>query len=180
MTTEQYIRLGRRVALLSTLCGTLIFGTYWLTMHSGLLFVGYAFILLAGITNLFTLALLLIRAGRDQPNRGRLLKTCAILFLNIPLMTVYCLLALIRLQTIEIQFSNDTGSELSDIRIIGCSGGYISRLPNGKSATRSLSITGDCSLFIDYLYEGQRQKEEVLDYVTPGMGQKVHHQIKVK
>ena len=40
-----------------------------------------------------------------------------------------------------------------------------------------VKITGDCSIYLDYLSNGQRKEETVAGYVTSSMGQKVNHKI---
>ena len=59
----------------------------------------------------------------------------------------------------------------------GCGGGQIDKLKVGESETVWVSITGDCSIYIDYLSDGQRNEEIVAGYVTSNMGQKVNHKI---
>ena len=70
MTTEQYIKLGRQVALISFLLGTVIFGLYFMTSSFELLFVGYGFIVLTGLINIVILILILFKA-----NKGVFLKS---------------------------------------------------------------------------------------------------------
>ncbi|GAB3025596.1 hypothetical protein GCM10027051_32940 [Niabella terrae] len=77
----------------------------------------------------------------------------------------------------RITFTNDTGTELTDIKIVGCGGGHIDKLEKGESKTVWVKITGDCSIYLDYLSNGQRNKETVAGYVTSSMGQKINHKI---
>lgn len=177
MTTDRHIKLGRTTALISFLLGTVIFGLYYLTSAFELLFVGYGFIALIGLINIGILIAILIKARKDNENRRRLLRTCGLMILNIPVMITYCWVAIILLGTMRITFTNDTGTELTDINIIGCGGGQIDKLKVGESQTVWVSITGDCSIYIDYLSDGQRNEEVVAGYVTSSMGQKVNHKI---
>ena len=75
MKSEKYINLGKGTAIISFFIGTLIFGIYFLTSNSDLLFIGYGFIVLAGITNLIILIAILAKSKSDLTNRKRLLKT---------------------------------------------------------------------------------------------------------
>ncbi|SFU17424.1 hypothetical protein SAMN04489724_4647 [Algoriphagus locisalis] len=177
MTTDRHIKLGRTIALISFLAGTIIFGLYYLTSAFELLFVGYGFIALIGLINIGVLIAILVRAGADRENRSRLLKTCGLMTLNIPVMKAYCWVAIILLGTMRITFTNETGTKLTDINIIGCGGGHIEKLEVGESETVWVSITGDCSIDIDYLSNGQRKEEMVAGYVTSSMGQKLNHKI---
>ncbi|MFP5471238.1 MAG: hypothetical protein ACLGGV_06550 [Bacteroidia bacterium] len=177
MTTERHIKLGRQTALISFLLGTGIFGLYFLTSSSDLLFLGYGFIVLTGLINLGILFAILVRANRDKENRKRLLTTSGLMLINIPIMLAYCWVAIILLGTMRITFTNDTGTQLTDINIVGCGGGHIDKLENGESKTVWVEITGDCSIYLDYLSNGQRKGETVAGYVTSSMGQKVNHKI---
>ncbi len=177
MTTEVLRRTGRSTALISFLLGTVIMGIYYQSSSSGLLFFGYAFILLAGLVNLIVLIALLIRARKDKENRKKLLSTSRLMLLNIPVLVAYIWFALILLGTMRITFTNDTGTELTDIQVIGCGGGHIDHLDPGESSTVWVTITGDCSIYLSYLSEGQRKGEAVLGYVTSSMGQKFDHRI---
>jgi len=174
MTTQQHLKIGRLTALISFLLGTGIFGLYFLTSSSDLLFLGYGFIVLTGLINLGILVAILFRANKDRENRKRLLKTSGLMFINIPVMLVYCWVAIILLGTMRITFTNDTGTQLTDIKIVGCAGGYIDKLESGESKTVWVTITGDCSIYLDYLSNGQR-KEEIV--ASSSMGQKVNHKI---
>lgn len=177
MTAKRHIKFGRLAALTSFLLGTLIFGLYYLTSDSSLLFVGYGFIVFTGLINIGVLIAILIKAGKDTENRKKLLKTCGIMLLNIPAMIVYFWIAIILLGTMRITFTNEMETEIMDIDIVGCGGGHIDKLTVGESKTVWVSITGDCSIYIDYLSDGQRKEEVVAGYVTSSMGQKVNHKI---
>jgi len=177
MTTERHIKLGRQTALISFLLGTGIFGLYFLTSAFELLFFGYGFIAVTGLINLGILIAILVRANKDKENRNRLLTTSGLMLINIPIMLAYCWVAIILLGTMRITFTNDTGVELTDIKIVGCGGGHIDKLEIGESKTVWVTITGDCSIYLDYLSNGQRKEETVAGYVTSSMGQKVNHKI---
>lgn len=177
MTNERYIKLGRQTALISFLLGTIIFGLYFLTSSSNLLFLGYGFIVLTGLINIGILTAILTSANKDNEHRGRLLRTSGLMLVNVPIMIAYCWVAIILLGTMRITFTNDTGIELSDIKIVGCGSGHIDKLEKGESKTVWVTITGDCSIYIDYFSNGQRKDETVAGYVTSSMGQKVNHKI---
>ena len=172
MTGEKYIKIGRITALLSFLIGTIIFGLYYLTSDFEFLFVGYGFIILTGLINIGVLIAILIKAGKDKSNRKRLLNTSGLMLLNIPIMIAYCWVVIILLGTMRITFTNETDTLLTDINIVGCGGGHIDKLEVGESKTVWVEITGDCSIYIDYLSDGQRKEEKVAGYVTSSMGQK--------
>ncbi|TXF77667.1 hypothetical protein [Chryseobacterium sp.] len=177
MTTERHIELGRQTALISFLLGTVIFGLYFLTSSFELLFVGYGFIALTGLINIGILISILLKAYKDKENRKKLLTTCGLMLMNIPVMVVYCWVAIILLDTMRITFTNSTQTTLTNINIIGCGGGQIDKLEIGESETVWVKITGDCSIDLKYLSNGQQKEEGVAGYVTSSMGQKIKHNI---
>ena len=92
-------------------------------------------------------------------------------------MIIYCWATMTLLGTLRITFNNETGTDLTEINIIGCAGGYIGKLEKGESKTVWIPITGDCSIHINYLSLGSRKQERVIGYTTSGDGKKVSHKI---
>jgi len=90
MTSEQYIKLGKRTALVSFILGTVVFGLFILTFAENLFLLGYGFIVLTGLINIVVLVAILIIAIKDKEERKRLLITCGIILLNIPVLLIYC------------------------------------------------------------------------------------------
>jgi hypothetical protein len=177
MTTKRIIKLGRQTALISFFYGTVIFGLYFLTSSSKLLFFGYAFIVITAVVNIGIIILILLRAEKDRENKTRLLVTFGLMLLNIPIMIVYCWFSLILLNTMRIKFLNTSDTILTGIKIIGCGGGYIDKLAPGETETVWIDITGDCTINIDYLSNGKRKQEIVVGYASMSMGQKLKHNI---
>jgi len=177
MKTERYIKLGRQTAVISFLLGSSIFGLYFVTSSFELLYLGYGLTIWIGLVNLGILFLLLVKAIKDKDNRKKLFTTCGLMLLNIPVMLIYVWLTIILLGTMRITFTNSTQTTLTNINIIGCGGGHIDKLESGKSETTWVKITGDCSISIDYLSDGNRKQESVAGYVTTTMGQKMKHNI---
>ena len=97
------------------------------------------------------------------------------MLINIPIMVLYCWVSLILLDTMRITFTNPTQSTLTDINIIGCETEHIDELGPGQSKLVWVTIKGDCSIDMDYLFNGQRKEEMVVGYATGLMGQKVTH-----
>lgn len=177
MTTQQYIKIGRQTALISFLLGTAIFVLYFLTSSFELLSLGCGFIVLTSFLNLGMLILILVKANHDKYNRKKLFVTCRLMLLNIPVMLFYVWATIVLLNTMRITFTNSTQTTLTNINIVGCGNGYIDKLECGKSETVWVKITGDCSINIAYLSNGQRKKESVAGYVTNSMGQIMKHSI---
>jgi hypothetical protein len=169
MNSEKYINLGKGTAIISFFIGTLIFGIYFLTSNSDLLFIGYGFIVLAGITNLIILIAILAKSKSDLTNRKRLLKKSGLMLINLPIMFLFIWFSLILIGNMRITFTNSTQNKLTDIKIVGC------ELKPNESKTVWVEITGDCSINLEYLENGELKKEMVARYVTSGMGQKIKH-----
>ncbi|MEB3753969.1 hypothetical protein [Acinetobacter sp. MD2(2019)] len=177
MMTERYIKLGGQIALISFLLGTLIFGLFFITSAFEILFFAYGFIALTSLINLGALISILLKAHKDKDNRIKLFTTCGLMLLNIPIMLLYCSITIILLNTMRITFTNSTQITLTNINIVGCGGGYIDKLENGESKTVWIDITGDCSIDINYLSNGQKKEELVASYVSNSMGQKMKHNV---
>ena len=177
MTSKKYINLGKITALVSFLIGTIIFGLYYFTSDSDLLFLGYGFIALVGIINIIILVLIRTQSKKDHDNQKKLLRTTRIMLANIPIMILYIWIALTLLGNMRITFTNGTGNTLTDINIVGCETEHIPKLMPNESKTIWVGITGDCFISINYLNNGQREEETVAGYVTHGMGQKHKHLI---
>ena len=177
MTSEKYNTLGKVTAAISFIIGALIFGIYFLTSNSDLLFIGYGFIVLAGITNLIVLIAILAKSKSDLTNRKRLLKTSGIMLINLPIMFLFIWFSLILIGNMRITFTNGTNNKLTDIKIVGCETEHIAELEPNESKTIWVGITGDCSINLEYLENGELKKEMVAGYVTSGMGQKMKHRI---
>ncbi|MBJ7882651.1 hypothetical protein [Gelidibacter salicanalis] len=177
MKSENYITLGKVTALISFIIGAIIFGGYFLTSNSDSLFIGYGFIVLAGITNLIILIAIIAKSNSDSTNRKKLLKTGGLMLINLPIMLTFIWISLIVIGNMRITFTNATGSNLTDIKIVGCETKYISELKPKESQTVWVGITGDCSITLEYLENGMTKTETVAGYVTNGMGQKIKHNI---
>lgn len=177
MTSEKYITLGKGTALISFLIGALIFGLYFLTSSSELLFIGYGFIVLAGIANSMIFIAIFVKSNSDSTNRKALLRTLGLMLINLPIMFLCIWLALVIIGNMRITFTNSTDNVLTDINIVGCEDEHISELKPNESKTVWVGITGDCSISLEYLENGELKKETVAGYVTSGMGQKIKHKI---
>ena len=99
------------------------------------------------------------------------------MLINIPIRVVYCWFAIILTDTLRITFKNETGDEISDIRIVGCGGRHIGTLQQNGKQTVQIKIIGDCSISVNYLSKGMRKNETVAGYVTNGMGEILRYNI---
>lgn len=177
MTSNNQILLGQKTALVSFICGTLIFGVYFLTSYWQLLFVGYGFIIIAVIFNVIILALTLTKANKDSENRRALLKASGLMLLNITILFMYMGFAMLLVGNMRITFTNTTKNKLTEINIIGCESEHIAKLEPNESKTVWVGITSDCSINVNYKENGEEKREIVVGYVTAGTGQKINFEI---
>ena len=165
MTSEKYSTLGKGTAVISFVIGALIFGIYLLTSNSNLLFIGYGFIVLAGIANLIILIAILAKSNSDSTNRKRLLKTSGLMLINLPIMFFFIWISLILIGNMRITLTNGTNNKLTDIKIVGCETQHIAELEPNESKTVWVEITGDCSITLEYLENGEIKKEMVEEFI---------------
>ena len=177
MKSDNYTTLGKVTAIISFIIGAIIFGSYFLTSNSDFLFIGYGFIVIAGIINLIILITIIAKSNSDSTNRKRLLKTGGLMLINLPIMFVFIWISIIVIGNMRITFTNATDNNLTEIKIIGCETKYIAELKPNESQTVWVGITGDCSISLEYLENGMTKTETVAGYVTNGMGQKMKHKI---
>ena len=177
MTSLRLIKISKITALVSFLCGTLIFLLYYLTSDSEILFLGYGYILLIGLLNFGLLISLIIRLISEKENRRQVIITLGLLLSNIPIMIIYCWISFLLLGFIRVNFKNATGQKLTNVKIIGCEPKVIDNLNPDNNKTVWIGITGDCSINLEYELNGQKKTESVVGYVTGGMGQKLEYYI---
>lgn len=175
--SQRYITIGRVIALISFLIGTLIFITYYFTSNSDFAFLGYGFVVFAGIVNLILFIKIILLSFSDRPNQRKLLKTAGIMLLNIPIMLVFVWFSMVLISTMRITFTNEIGHHLTDIKILGCETKYIPELKPNQSKTVWVGIPNDCSLTLEYVENGELTSETIAGYVTTGMGHKMKHRI---
>ncbi len=176
MTIKQYIKLGQLTAAISFLLGTILFGLYYQTSKDIFLFIGYPFILITGLFNIVIVAILW-QKRRQEESYTAVVKTIIIMLINIPVMLLYCSIAIFLLGTMRITLVNETDTILTEIEIIGCGGGTVGKLAIGEEKTIWVRITGDCSLSLSYQSEGLLQQKVLASYITSLMGQKVSYKI---
>nr|MCR6640085.1 hypothetical protein [Sporocytophaga sp.] len=169
--------LGRKIAILSFITGSLIFLLYYFTSFWGLFIAGYLFIAAAVIGNSIILIALLISTFKNKEQRKSNLLTSFLMFLNIPVAIFYFWLVTVLSDTMRITFINTTNSPLTSIEITGCESKHINRLAPDESETVWIAIPHPCSIEIRYMMDGKIKNEVVEPYVCKSMGDKRDHRI---
>ncbi len=177
MTAPKISHSARIIALISFILGTALFVSYYLTDASSLLFLGLGFIIVGGLINLIYFILLVQQIQKVKVNRERLYFTCGLMLVNIPILLLYCWWTLILLNTMRITFVNETSSRVTNIKIFGCEEKRIDKLDPGEKKLVWVNITGECAVNIEFSKDGKKEGENVLDYTTNNMGQRVTHKI---
>jgi hypothetical protein len=147
--------------------GTIIFMLYLWTSSAECLFLGYAFIVTALLTN-FTVYIWSVISNRKSNNKVKPQK----LLLNIPVAIVYMVIAIYWANIVRIKVVNDTKVNVQNFQVIGCDDQTISQLKPGESETMWINPSGDCVLTISFM----RGKDLVSipgTYFTTNLGQKM-------
>jgi hypothetical protein len=179
MTIEKLLKTSRWTAALSFIIGTTIFLAYYFGDDWNVLFIGYAYIGLAGIINIIFLVLLHSHWTKNKADRKRIFRTVLFILFNIPVALVYCYLTLILMNTVRLTLKNSTGSELTDINITGCESKHITELKPNEEKEIWIGIYGDCQIDITFKKEGEIISKTVEGYCTNSNGHKAEYKIGV-
>ncbi|WP_286760839.1 hypothetical protein [Salegentibacter sp. UBA1130] len=170
-------RIGRTVALLSFIIGSVLIGLFFFTEKAELLLIGYISVFLIVIVNIGVFIASLVEAINNRILRKKLFLNIGIMLLNIPVAVFYFWIMLILLNTIRLTLVNPTDSKLTDINISGCESKMIDELDPGESKTVWISINNDCSVFLSFKEEGMEKSEIIIGYATNMGGRKAKHKI---
>ncbi|MEP6262841.1 MAG: hypothetical protein ABJ092_14790 [Gillisia sp.] len=169
--------LGRTVALISFIIGSILIGLFIFTEKAELLLIGYISVILIVIVNIAVFIASLVEAVNNKILRKKLLLNSGIMLLNIPVAFFYFWLMLILLNTIRLTLVNPTDSKLTDLNMIGCESRIIDELKPGESKTVWISINNDCSIILNFKEEEIEKTETIIGYATNMGGRKAKHKI---
>ena len=169
-------RMGKTVALISFILGSILIGLFFFTEKSELLLIGYISVILIVIVNIAVFIASLVEAFNNKTLRKKLLLNNGIMLLNIPVAFFYFWLMLILLNTIRLTLVNPTDSKLTDLNISGCESKMIDELEPGESKTVWISINNDCSVILNFKEETEKT-ETIIGYATNMGGRKTKHKI---
>ena len=168
--------MGKTVALISFILGSILIGLFFFTEKSELLLIGYISVILIVIVNIAVFIASLVEAFNNKTLRKKLLLNNGIMLLNIPVAFFYFWLMLILLNTIRLTLVNPTDSKLTDLNISGCESKMIDELEPGESKTVWISINNDCSVILNFKEETEKT-ETIIGYATNMGGRKTKHKI---
>ena len=170
-------KIGIYTALISFLIGTLLLIIFYFTDSSSITSFGMIFIVIAGIINAGVFVKVLIDLINEKENRKKYIFTSGIMLLNIPIVLVYFYFVMVLMNTLRVSFRNETGREISHLKIIGGELKTIERLDIGERKTKWIDITQDSDLQIEYQIDGKIKNELIYGYITNFSGQRIKYRI---
>ena len=94
------IKMSRNVALISFIIGTLILLTFYFSERTGLVFIGFLYLLVTVVINLIFLIGLIMNLVTKESDRKKTWISIGFLLANIPIVILYYNIALYILRTI--------------------------------------------------------------------------------
>lgn len=160
-------------ALVFFLIETMLFCVYYITVSTDIIFISY----FIGIIILIISIILgfIIIFSKNSINIK--LKSCIIIVLNIFIAILYSYFVILLTNYVRIILINSTSDKITDIQILGCEDKSLNDLNKGNRKTIWIKISGDCSIDINYIFEGTQKRENIIEYISPGMGEKIEFSI---
>ncbi len=168
-------RIGRFTALISFLIGTIILIIFYFTDSSAITEFGMIFIVVAGIINAGVFVKVLIDLINEKESRKKYVFTSGIMLLNIPIVLAYFYFVMILMNTMRESFINETGREITNLKIIGGEPKSIEKLEIGEKQTKWIAINSINDLILEYEFNGEVKTEMIYSYMV--VGKKIEHRI---
>jgi len=168
-------RIGRFTALISFLIGTMILIIFYFTDSSAITEFGMIFIVVAGIINAGVFVKVFIDLINEKENRKKYFFTSGIMILNIPIVLAYFYFVMILMNTMRVSFINETGREITNLKIIGGEPKSIEKLEIGEKQTKWVAINSINDLILEYEFNGEVKTEMIYSYMV--VGKKIEHRI---
>ena len=154
-------RIGRFTALISFLIGTMILIIFYFTDSSAITEFGMIFIVVAGIINAGVFVKVFIDLINEKENRKKYFFTSGIMILNIPIVLAYFYFVMILMNTMRVSFINETGREITNLKIIGGEPKSIEKLEIGEKQTKWVAINSINDLILEYEFNGEVKTEMI-------------------
>lgn len=164
------VQFSLYTAIVSFATAAVIFALYFFSGDLSYAFLGYFCMLIFGFVNIIALAVVAVAMKTGAAERRHGWFAIMAQLANIPV-ALFCLWAGANLSSIaRITFVNETGSELQNVKIIGCEDGVIEHLAPGESETKWIHITHDCNVRLEYQQNDSTASCSVSGYLSTGMG----------
>jgi hypothetical protein len=168
-------KIGLFTALISFLIGTILLIIFYLTNSTSITIYGMIFIAVAGIINLGVFVKVLINLINEKENRKKYILTSGIMLLNIPIVILYFYIVMFLMSTMRITFINETGTKLTNLKIIGGETKIIKELGVGERQTEWIGIKFENDFILEYKIDGEIKREMVYSYAVTG--DRINHRI---
>ncbi len=168
-------KIGLFTALISFLIGTILLIIFYFTNSTTITGYGIIFIAIAGIINAGVFVKVLIDLINEKENKKKYYLTSGIMLLNIPIVILYFYFVMILMNTMRVTFINETGREISELKIIGGEIKTIEKLGVGEKQTEWIGIKSENNLTIEYHINGEIKTELVYSYMITG--DRINHRI---
>ncbi len=130
--TSKLINKSLKVSWISFVVGTGLFVLYFFVNSFPIAVVSIIITATFGVVNLIFLFRLGIRGLKERNNRRRILRTCGVMSLNIPIVFLYAYFVFALFEIMIVRITNGTGKELTNISIQGCDERSIEDMYPGK------------------------------------------------
>jgi hypothetical protein len=160
-------------ALVFFLIETSLFGFYYITLSTNIIFISYFIGIIIFIVSI--IIGLIIILSKNSINIK--LKSCSIIVLNILIVISYSYFVIVLTNYAMITLINSTSYKITDIQILGCEEKSLNDLNKGDRGTIWIKIPEDCSIDINYIVDGTEKRENIIEYISPGMGEKIEFSI---
>jgi len=120
MRPQKLIRIGIKAGVLTILLSSLIYFTYYFTSYNLIVYLEYAFIFLAGAACFIILLRILNHVKKHKRYRIPLLLTSGFILISGVIAIIYFRNLTTLLDTMRINFVNESQYVLTDIKISGC------------------------------------------------------------
>jgi hypothetical protein len=166
----EYFRFGLKLTLGFLAAGTIILILFYFNPSVKIALMAYQFTIVAIIATWIYVLILLVKLLKREISIPKLLKTLAIMAINIPVGILYSYIMVWLLSYARITFSNYTGADIARIDIKGCEQRQLDGLGYGSSRTVWIKIPANCSIEIAYQVNGEIKTEKVIGHLTPEEG----------
>jgi hypothetical protein len=177
MRPQKLIRLGIKVALSAILLSTIIYFSYYYTSYNFIVYLEYIFIFLIGTISFIVLLRIINHITKHKRSRKPLIATAGVILISSIIALMFFRRLTNLLDTMRINFVNESSYPLTDVKITGCQKKYISNIPPKGQEMVWIKITRDCAINLSYNENGVQKTETVSAYVTTSMGQKLTFKI---
>jgi hypothetical protein len=177
MRPQKLIRIGIQTALLSILLSTIIYFAYYYTSYNFIVYFEYIFIFLIGAISFIVLLRIINHITKHKRSRKSLIVTAGFILVSAVIALVFFRRLTNLLDTMRINFVNESSYALTEIKVTGCQKKYISNIPPRGEEMVWIKITRDCAINLSYNENGVQKTETISAYVTTSMGQKLTFKI---